>query len=144
MQIFILKDKNINEWFTTYFAYSKGSTVACTLIQKISRIFDDSGEILEANKKRIPKKPLYSKLHGHVRYVLDDKYEKSEPRHGTHPIPAHLLGNMWAQKWGNIYSLVEPYPGAGERPDATPELQKLSILEMYQYSDEFYQSLDTW
>jgi hypothetical protein len=23
-------------------------------------------------------------------------------------IPAHLLGNMWAQQWGNIYDLVEP------------------------------------
>ena len=24
------------------------------------------------------------------------------------PIPAHLLGNMWAQEWGNIYDLVAP------------------------------------
>ena len=22
------------------------------------------------------------------------------------PIPAHLLGNMWAQQWGNIYPLL--------------------------------------
>ena len=25
-------------------------------------------------------------------------------------IPAHLLGNMWAQEWGNIYDLVAPPP----------------------------------
>ena len=31
------------------------------------------------------------------------------PDHG--PIPAHLLGNMWAQEWNNIYDLVEPYKG---------------------------------
>ena len=27
------------------------------------------------------------------------------------PIPAHLLGNMWAQEWANIYDLLEPYKG---------------------------------
>jgi hypothetical protein len=30
------------------------------------------------------------------------------------PIPAHLLGNMWAQEWANVYSLVEPYPGVSD------------------------------
>ena len=35
------------------------------------------------------------------------------------PIPAHLLGNMWAQDWNNIYDLLEPY-GGKVRPDATP------------------------
>ena len=28
----------------------------------------------------------------------------------TGPMPAHLLGNMWAQSWGNIADLVKPYP----------------------------------
>src|SRR3546814_20051756 len=28
-------------------------------------------------------------------------------------IPAHLTGNMWAQQWGNIWDLVEPYKDAG-------------------------------
>ena len=27
------------------------------------------------------------------------------------PIPAHLFGNMWAQQWDAVYSLLEPYPG---------------------------------
>ena len=30
------------------------------------------------------------------------------------PIPAHLLGNLWAQEWGNIYPLVVK-PGAEEK-----------------------------
>ena len=30
------------------------------------------------------------------------------------PIPAHLLGNMWSQTWGNIYDLVEPYEGVSD------------------------------
>ena len=38
---------------------------------------------------------------------------------------------MWAQKWGNIYPLVEPFPNAGARPDAGPELQKLTVRQMY-------------
>ena len=39
------------------------------------------------------------------------------------PIPAHLLGNMWAQEWANIYPLVEPYPGQSSL-DVTGALKK--------------------
>jgi len=32
-----------------------------------------------------------------------------------------FVGNMWAQQWGNIYDMVEPFPGrAGV--DATPAM----------------------
>jgi len=56
-------------------------------------------------------KPLYEQLHCYVRSQLAERYGSSRvPEQG--PIPAHLLGNMWAQEWGNIYDLVEPYPGA--------------------------------
>ena len=27
------------------------------------------------------------------------------------PIPAHLLGSMWADSWANLGSTVNPYPG---------------------------------
>jgi peptidyl-dipeptidase A len=55
-------------------------------------------------------KPLYDQLHCHVRAKLVEKYGKDKvPEAGL--IPAHLLGNMWAQEWGNIYPLIEPYPG---------------------------------
>ncbi|MHB8874161.1 MAG: M2 family metallopeptidase [Myxococcaceae bacterium] len=55
-------------------------------------------------------KPLYEQLHCYVRAQLAKKYGKDKvPADG--PIPAHLLGNMWAQEWQNIYPLVEPYPG---------------------------------
>ena len=54
-------------------------------------------------------KPLYDQLHCHVRAKLVEKYGKDKvPETGL--IPAHLLGNMWAQEWGNIYPLVEHYP----------------------------------
>ena len=37
------------------------------------------------------------------------------------PIPAQLLGNMWAQQWNNVYDdLLKPYPDASiETADAT-------------------------
>jgi len=55
-------------------------------------------------------KPLYNELHCYVRGKLNAKYgDGVVPK--TALIPAHLLGNMWAQEWSNVYPLVEPYPG---------------------------------
>lgn len=55
--------------------------------------------------------PLYEDLHCYVRGKLHEEYGDKVPADG--PIPAHLLGNMWAQDWTNLYPLVEPYPGRG-------------------------------
>ncbi|WP_245586146.1 M2 family metallopeptidase [Solimonas soli] len=56
--------------------------------------------------------PLYDALHCDVRARLNEKYgDAVVPKDGL--IPAHLLGNMWAQQWSNIYPLVEPYKGVG-------------------------------
>ncbi|HET9679181.1 MAG TPA: M2 family metallopeptidase [Gammaproteobacteria bacterium] len=52
-------------------------------------------------------KPLYQALHCYVRDELHTEYGNKVPVDGL--IPAHLLGNMWSQEWGNIYPLVEPY-----------------------------------
>ncbi|MDP5146642.1 M2 family metallopeptidase [Shewanella sp. ULN5] len=52
-------------------------------------------------------KPLYDSLHCYVRGELNQKYgDEVAPKTG--PIPAHLLGNMWAQQWGTIYNSVAP------------------------------------
>jgi len=51
--------------------------------------------------------PLYESLHCYVRAKLSEFYgEDLVPLDA--PIPAHLLGNMWAQDWSNIYDLVAP------------------------------------
>ena len=52
-------------------------------------------------------KPLYDSLQCHVRAKLNEKYG-DEVVSKTGPIPAHLLGNMWAQSWENIYEDVAP------------------------------------
>ncbi len=51
-------------------------------------------------------RPLYLSLHAYVRARLRAKYGDAVPANG--PIPAYLLGNMWAQEWDNIYPLVAP------------------------------------
>ena len=56
-------------------------------------------------------------LHAYVRRKLREKYgDERGPAEG--PIPAHLLGNMWAQDWDNIYPLVAP---TGRRPRLRPD-----------------------
>lgn len=64
---------------------------------------------VEADRLWDQVKPLYEQLHCYVRGRLQQKY--GERGAVGRMIPAHLTGNMWAQQWGNIYDLVEPYPG---------------------------------
>jgi peptidyl-dipeptidase A len=68
----------------------------------------------EADIERLWKdvKPLYDQLHCFVGKKLRAKYGKDKVPAGK-PLPAHLLGNMWAQQWDGIFDLVEPYPGQG-------------------------------
>src|SRR5919197_644681 len=51
-------------------------------------------------------RPLYLQLHAYVRMKLHQKYGDAVPASG--PLPAHLLGNIWAQDWSNIYDIVAP------------------------------------
>jgi peptidyl-dipeptidase A len=57
-------------------------------------------------------KPLYNALHCYTRSKLNAKYGDAVQK-ATGPIRADLLGNMWAQEWGDIYNIVAP-PGAGD------------------------------
>ena len=66
---------------------------------------DQLGPIAE--KLWLDLKPFYEELHAYVRFKLTKKYP--EVKDGE-PIPAHLLGNMWAQGWVNIYNEVAPFP----------------------------------
>ena len=108
-------------------------------------------------------KPLYDQLHCYTRTKLNEKYgDTVQP--ATGPIRADLLGNMWAQQWGNIYDVVAP-AGAGDlgydvgdllkakgfietRPDQTdgpdtPEKQRRGYWEkqMFRIGEGFYSSL---
>ncbi|NXN98104.1 ACE enzyme, partial [Rhinopomastus cyanomelas] len=85
--------------------------------------------------------PLYLNLHAYVRRALYKKYG-AEHINLRGPIPAHLLGNMWAQSWSNIFDLVVPFPDA-TKVDATPAMkqQGWTPKKMFQESDRFFTSL---
>jgi peptidyl-dipeptidase A len=85
-------------------------------------------------------RPLYVSLHAYVRWKLREKYGDAVPASG--PIPAHLLGNMWAQTWDNIYPLVAPQ-GADPGYDLTQILKsrKTDAVQMVKYGEGFFSSL---
>lgn len=87
-------------------------------------------------------KPLYMALHTYVRWKLNEKYgDAVQPKTG--PIRADLLGNMWAQEWGNIYPLVAPV-GAGDLGYDIGDLLKAKgkgPLDMVKAGENFYSSL---
>jgi peptidyl-dipeptidase A len=86
-------------------------------------------------------RPFYESLHAYVRSKLREKYGPDVvPERG--PIPAHLLGNMWAQEWGNIYPLVAP-KDADPGFDLTANLKAKGVdeREMVRYGERFFTSL---
>jgi peptidyl-dipeptidase A len=86
--------------------------------------------------------PLYKQLHCYTRAKLNQKYGNGiQP--ATGPIRADLLGNMWAQEWGNIYDIVAP-KGAGDIGYDIGELleaKKKDPVEMVKIGEGFYTSL---
>lgn len=86
--------------------------------------------------------PLYKALHTYVRWKLNEKYGDAVQAK-TGPIRADLLGNMWAQEWGNIYDLVAP-KGAGDVGYDTGDLLKAKgydPIKMVKTGEGFYSSL---
>ncbi|HKX55053.1 MAG TPA: M2 family metallopeptidase, partial [Xanthomonadales bacterium] len=86
-------------------------------------------------------KPLYTALQCHVRAELNEFYgDDVVPAQG--PIPAHLLGNMWAQSWENIYELVGPEEGdAGYDLTAILQERKFTPISMVETGEAFFSSL---
>jgi peptidyl-dipeptidase A len=86
--------------------------------------------------------PFYKNLHCYVRARLNDKYgDAVQPKTG--PIRADLLGNMWAQEWGNIYDIVAPQnsPGLGYDLTAALEAKAYDPVKMVKTGEGFYTSL---
>ncbi len=87
-------------------------------------------------------KPLYDDLHCYTRTKLNQKYGDAVQAK-TGPIRADLLGNMWAQQWGNIYDVVAP-KGAGDIGYDTGELLKAKSYDptrMWRTAEGFYTSI---
>jgi peptidyl-dipeptidase A len=85
-------------------------------------------------------RPLYLELHAFVRMKLAQKYGSVVPKNG--PIPAHLLGNIWAQDWTTIEPLVAPAAAdAGYSLTDILKRRKVSELDMVRAGERFYTSL---
>jgi peptidyl-dipeptidase A len=86
-------------------------------------------------------RPLYESLHAFSRLRLRATYGPDQvPERG--PIPAHLLGNMWAQSWEGIFPMVAP-ADANPGFDLTQILvaRRTSPIEMVRYAERFFVSL---
>jgi peptidyl-dipeptidase A len=85
-------------------------------------------------------RPLYVSLHAYVRMKLRQEYGDLVPADG--PIPAHLLGNIWAQDWSNVRPLATS--GRGSSASSLTETlrrQQLSAVEMVRIGERFFTSL---
>jgi peptidyl-dipeptidase A len=101
---------------------------------------DDFAKLTETLWQQV--KPLYDELHCYARSELNEEYgDEVQPDSG--PIRADLLGNMWAQEWGNIYDIVAP-EGAGDIGYDVTELLKAKdydAIKMVKAGEGFFSSL---
>ncbi|XP_076160680.1 angiotensin-converting enzyme-like isoform X2 [Ptiloglossa arizonensis] len=101
---------------------------------------DDFPEQIETLWQQL--KPFYLQLHAYVRRELRKKYgEDIVSKDG--PIPAHLLGNMWAQTWTNIANFTIPYPGK-QLPDVTNAMieQGYDANTIFRVAEDFFTSIN--
>ena len=106
--------------------------------------YDMTPDQFAAETERLWKQvePLYISLHTYVRNQLIKQYgATAASKDGL--IRADLLGNPWAQEWGNIYPLVSPKTGAGQGYDLTELLKQKNVdeLGMVRYGENFFKSL---
>lgn len=84
--------------------------------------------------------PLYNELHTYVRRKLQKIYDM-EMDADDELIPAHVLGNMWAQSWTNLYERIKPFPD-GSLIDVTNKINEtMTVQDMFVRSDEFFKDL---
>jgi peptidyl-dipeptidase A len=106
--------------------------------------YDMSAEDFEKEADRLydQVKPLYSSLQCYARKRLSQKYGKDKVPDGK-PIPAQLLGNMWAQQWNRVFDdLLKPYPKASiETADHQLQSQKWDAMKIAKSAETFYTSI---
>ncbi|MFH1129824.1 MAG: M2 family metallopeptidase [Pseudomonadota bacterium] len=104
--------------------------------------FDMSPDAFEKEVDRLWEQvnPLYQDLHCYARAKLQNKYGKKRVPENE-PIPAHLLGNMWSQEWGNIKELLLPGKGNGINLEKELKKRKTDEQKMVRYGEAFFVSL---
>lgn len=100
---------------------------------------------VEDFKERVVKswdtiQPLFEQIHAYVRKMLAQEHEQYIQKDG--PIPAHILGTMWAQTWKPLNKKIRPFP---EEPsfDVTDDMKKqgYTVDKMVKMANNFFTSL---
>lgn len=106
--------------------------------------YDMTPEAFEQEVERLwgQVKPLYEQMHCYARSQLARKYGEDKVPAGK-PIPAQLLGNLWAQQWNKIYDdVLKPYPAvAAPSVDSALKAQRYDALRMARSAEGFYTSM---
>ncbi|KAI4458413.1 angiotensin-converting enzyme [Holotrichia oblita] len=135
---------NMKEHFDTYVRLSNEAAVANGFTDKGEmwrNRFESSTFIEDLDRLWKKVEPLYNELHTYVRRKLRAKYGSALDL-SYDLIPAHVLGNMWAQSWVNIASLVKPYPEVSSADITAAMIEKgYDVEKMFEVADEFYTSL---
>ncbi|XP_055544079.1 angiotensin-converting enzyme-like [Wyeomyia smithii] len=108
--------------------------------EQMRALYDDSEFFFSVNDLWAKIQPLYKQLVTFVRKGLVRHYGEHVVRRDG-PLPAHILGNMWAQNWHSILDLI--LQGPSEMPDITGEMirQGYTPLKMFQTAEEFFTSI---
>jgi peptidyl-dipeptidase A len=104
--------------------------------------YDMSPAAFEAEVDRLwgQVKPLYQDLHCAMRAKLGKLYGEAKVPQSA-PIPAHLLGNMWAQEWGALYDLMAPQKDKALSLDKVLKAKKIDERGMVRFGEGFFVSL---
>ncbi len=104
----------------------------------------EQGDDFELNLKRVwnDVKPLYDELHAFVRYRLKNLYRPKLNISSSGTIPAHVLGDMFAQNWENIFEFVKPYSNV-DNFDVTEALKRkgYTVEKVFKLAESFFVSI---
>lgn len=80
---------------------------------------------------------MHKYVRNELKYLYGSKMDSEDEN-----IPAHLLGNMWAQSWVNLYDRIKPFKNAS-LVDVTASMvsKNYNAKKMFEMSDDFYKSL---
>ena len=106
--------------------------------------YDMTPEAFETETERLwsQVQPLYGQMHCYARAQLARRYGEDKVPAGK-PIPAQLLGNLWAQQWNKVYDdILQPYPAvAPVNVDKALKSQRYDAVRMTRSAETFYTSL---
>ena len=104
----------------------------------------EQGDDFELNLRRVWEniKPLYNELHAYVRYRLRNLYGSKLNISMSGTIPAHILGDMYAQNWENIFDVVKPYSNV-QNIDITEAMKgkNYTIEKVFRLAESFFVSV---